>query len=368
MPVAPSAAPRYSAHGGPELEARVARDVRAVTSAVLHALPPLLVRAVVLSGGYGRGEGGVLTESGREEPYNDYDLFVVVRDVPDLALWAVRRRMRSLAAELTSSIGVEVELAVLRTRDLRTMPTTLMACDLQSGHRVVHGPADVLTDIPPIRPDSLPLIEASRLLLNRAALLLLARRILADSPLAAQERERAARYIRKSPLARGDSWLIEVGAYVPGFRRRVERLREVGADPRLVESFTSAVRQRLEGAAAEPAGTLTERLEHEARELTASFASVESKRLGVRLPPWRGYPAAVLADAGPKPWRSRLREARAVGPIRAALPGTPWALCAATLPAALAGEPIGDDPRALLRGVPGRTVEEQWLHLWPLTS
>lgn len=357
---------RYTAQGGAALEERIDRDLARCVSEIRRALGPVPCRGVVIGGGLGRGEGGLRRGPDGELPYNDYDLFVVVPALPRVALSLVRRRLEALAARLHDELRVEVEIAALPEADLPASPPTLMATDLRAGHRVLHGPADLLSSMPPLPPEALHPVEASRLLLNRAALLLLARGVLRAGPLDAAGAERVARYVRKATLARGDAWLILRGRYVTGTFRCVERLAAEAPAP-LAEAYAAAVDERLSGVERHDEATLRTAHAHEARALTDAFGEAEAARLGGPWPPFDArtpYGPAVLAAAGRPGARERLRIARLAGPVAALPPSTAWARCAATLPAVLDGRPTGVSAVRTLWTLHDGPLEAPWLALW----
>lgn len=361
-----SGAPRYTARGSDALERRIARDLDRCVAAVREALRPVPLRGVVLGGGLGRGEGGLRRGPSGELPYNDYDLFVVLPTLPWAAMALVRRRLGALADRLTGELGVEVELAALPAGDLPRTPPTLMATDLQTGHRVLWGPADLLAPMPPLLHASLAPAEASRLLLNRAALLLMARDALRH-PLDDAGAERVARYVRKATLARGDAWLILRGLYVTGTATCRDRLR-AEAPPDLARAYASAVEERLSGG--EPPGdsvSLAAAVEAEARLLTDAFGEAESRRLGHVWPPFHGdggYGPIALAAGGTVGPRECLRVARAAGALAALHGSTAWSRCAATLPSLLDGRPTGASPMRTLGTLQVGDLEGGWLALW----
>ena len=76
---------RFTARGGPEVEARIRGAVSEAADVMRAVLRPEEYRAVVLLGGYGRGEGGVELRDGEERPHNNLD-FLVIGAVSDRAL------------------------------------------------------------------------------------------------------------------------------------------------------------------------------------------------------------------------------------------------------------------------------------------
>jgi hypothetical protein len=70
---------RYTSDGPDAAEKRIARDQVIIGAAVRNALKDSGFVALILAGGYGRGEGGYRVVGDQYLPYNDYDYFVVVR-------------------------------------------------------------------------------------------------------------------------------------------------------------------------------------------------------------------------------------------------------------------------------------------------
>ena len=70
------------------------------------------VEAVVLGGGYGRGEGGVLVNAdGSEELFNDLDYFLFATDPDDAALLAV---VHGIERDGTEELGIDVDVKIER--------------------------------------------------------------------------------------------------------------------------------------------------------------------------------------------------------------------------------------------------------------
>lgn len=166
-------------------------------------------RALVLGGGYGRGEGGV-TESGAL--YNDLDYFLFADDPerPELERWC-----RAVETEETAVLGVDVEIKRLSPGAVAAGLRTMMFADLVAGHAVVAGDAGFLdaleADFTTVGAE-----EASRLLWNRGSGLLFARN---SSEASFIERNHA-----KLKLALGDAKLCLGGRYVPQCRERGRRV------------------------------------------------------------------------------------------------------------------------------------------------
>ncbi|MEE8074180.1 MAG: hypothetical protein V3T60_00985, partial [Candidatus Binatia bacterium] len=155
----------------PEIENRITEDLSKITASVL-ALAGKRTSAVILTGGYGRGEGGVSMREGRMSPVNDYDLFIIVDGVAFPLFWHMRSKLRTLSHQLAERIGIGVDLALFRKESLPFLKPTLFWYETKMGHQVLLGNPRVLDAVPTVTPSQIPLAEGARLLLNRGAMLL----------------------------------------------------------------------------------------------------------------------------------------------------------------------------------------------------
>jgi len=222
--------PRYTFDGTLQLEDRIRSDLAAIRKAVLAEIPAGKITALILGGGYGRGEGGVFEEDGREIPFNDYDLFVVVPDTSRKQRNALHAHLTEIGERLGKDMGVDVDFSrPILESNLPRLGPELMWIEMKQGHRVFHGPLDVLAPMPAFLPGDLPGLEGTRLLLNRGVGLLLCRRALVRTggdPEGA-DLDFCVRNIRKAEMAMGDVILQVLDRYVVKYRARSSLLEAV---------------------------------------------------------------------------------------------------------------------------------------------
>ncbi|WP_295461468.1 hypothetical protein, partial [uncultured Thiodictyon sp.] len=223
--IAPARRDRYTLDGDAAVETRIARDQLLIAQAVTALLAPPGFRALVLMGGYGRGEGGYCLRNGQPQAYNDYDYFVVVRDLDQAQRKALQQALARQAKALEHEVGVDVDFALLREDQLPTAEYSLMNAEMIWGHRVVAGDANVLAAMPAMPLRTVPLGEFTRLLLNRGALLLMNQRRLANGEtLNAAEQEVFFKYLFKAILACGDTRLAGNRSYHPSYVEKAKLL------------------------------------------------------------------------------------------------------------------------------------------------
>ena len=182
----------------------------------LH-LPKL--RAVVLGGGYGRGEGGVRHTPEGGKLYNDLDFFVFSEGADSSAAARIDRSLKKLAEPWEKKLGIAVDFGPSKNPDsLKSVSHTLMFQELLRGWQPVWGHADLEQWIPALEAADLPYSEAVRLLLNRGMGLVLAGNFLKEGK---NDADFIVRNMNKAVLGGGDAQLIASGTYCWSGRDRV---------------------------------------------------------------------------------------------------------------------------------------------------
>ena len=195
----------YTEADTPQARARISEDLDLVARVVAATDPAM--QALVLTGGFSRGEGTV--RDGR--PINDYDL-IAIRGRPggdDL--------YRRLSHELTEAVGLEVDLMPIWRKRLSRVGRKLFWLDVALGGQVIAGNVGILRELPAMTARDLPRQEAARLLGNRAAGLLLA----LPGPTAPVDAQQVELQSAKAVLAALDASLIHRGVYAPRLRDRL---------------------------------------------------------------------------------------------------------------------------------------------------
>ncbi|HEX4120314.1 MAG TPA: hypothetical protein VH619_06850, partial [Verrucomicrobiae bacterium] len=219
---------RFTVDGASELEERLEQTCHKVRDGVRGVFSARSLEAVVLGGGYGRGEGGVWKTAGGELPYNDLEFYVFTRGN---RLWHDYRHARALGdlgERLSTEAGVHVEFKIESAPRLRGSGVSMFTYDLVAGHRIVFGDPSIFDGCEHhLDSAKIPLAEATRLLCNRCSGLLLAGEMLSDPSDGAADF--VARNLAKARLALGDTVLTAFGQYHWSVQERYRRLGAVNA-------------------------------------------------------------------------------------------------------------------------------------------
>jgi hypothetical protein len=205
---------RFTLDGSEELERRLAELCGRIRLGVADLIPAEKLDALVLGGGYGRGEGGVLRTPTGDAPYNDLEFYVFVKGNSLLNERRYRLPLDRLGGCLSADAGLHVEFKLDSISKLRRAPVSIFSYDLVSGHRLVCGDRDVFRQCERHSIASqIERSEGARLLLNRCSGLLLAKELLQKPSLTLEECDFIGRNLAKAELALGDALLAVKGKY-----------------------------------------------------------------------------------------------------------------------------------------------------------
>ena len=288
---------RFTMDGSDALEKHLAHICEKVLGGVRALIPENKLEALVLGGGYGRGQGGVLKTNSGDAPYNDLEFYVFLRGNRVLNERKFHRDLEELGERLSGLAGLHVEFKVDSLERLRRSPVTMFSYDLVSGHRILFGGENIFDDCAHHRDASkISHAEATRLLFNRCTGLLLAKELLKKRELTAEDADFVGRNLAKAKLALGDVILTQAGRYHWNCVKRNKTLGElvVQGDP----DWLQEVRQHHAAGVAfklRPEriskSTETFRIEHEqiSRLANQLWLWLESRRLGKQFPSVREY-------------------------------------------------------------------------------
>ncbi|MFZ4681016.1 MAG: hypothetical protein ACOYMS_00820 [Terrimicrobiaceae bacterium] len=166
------------------------------------------LKAFLLAGGYGRGEGGIFypPDGSAARLYNDLEFYLFAPAVPsgEIASWVHEGEER---------LGLEIEIKVMDPARFEVAQPSMFYYDLLSRHVLIAGDGSWVDSLPSRLSDAttIPREEGSRLLVNRGTSLLRCRRwAQGEIALPAGFCERI---LAKLKLALSDSVLCLTGRY-----------------------------------------------------------------------------------------------------------------------------------------------------------
>ncbi len=226
--------PRFTTDGSAELEAHLAQTCDKIAAGIRGLVPPGRLEAVLLGGGYGRGEGGVLRTPAGDRPYNDLEFYVCLRGNRHLNERRFGRALHVLGEILTPQAGIEVEFKITSLTEFARSAISMFSYDLAVGHRWLIGREEMLEACAHHRvAENIPLAEATRLLMNRCTGLLFAQERLMRREFTGADADFVRRNIAKAELALGDAVLVAYTEYHWSANERHARLVRLAATEKL---------------------------------------------------------------------------------------------------------------------------------------
>ncbi len=192
------------------------------------------IEAVILTGGFGRGEGSVARRADSFHTVNDYDIEIAYREPLGAFLSKVRvhvlyrRKLDALAEELAQRLHMKQVDFTLKGVSCyaEVCEPRLADFDLRYGHRLLYGRGNPVERMPAFESADIPAFEGTWLLRNRGIGLLLAGLYLRNGELRLENRENFYIEVSKALLAMGDALFILRGRYACRYSERAERIGE----------------------------------------------------------------------------------------------------------------------------------------------
>jgi hypothetical protein len=192
---------KWTVAGSPALENKIEAMIQGLRNRLQASFSPDEYSAVIIAGGYGRGEGGVQWVHGQETLHNNLDLVWVAPHASQVD--AIRSKLESESKAFEDSYGVALDSFVIDEARLKRLPCLVMLYDMKFGHRLLLGKPETWAKM--IRytvADILP-SDMRNLLVNRGSLLLINRWLLAQGQPSAGLREQIIRHGMKSDYRAG---------------------------------------------------------------------------------------------------------------------------------------------------------------------
>lgn len=283
----------FSKSADPRVERLVAEALEGIRASFAASPESASVRAVVLGGGYGRGEGGATPDG---MPYNDMDFFVVMNGKKPSP--GFRKLLDGISAEWRGKLSIDIDFCCVKSlKALYKDADTLMIQELFAGCKVVFGDGHIFDDAPRRPFSGLPWTEAARLLLNRGAGLLFARQCASDPA----EADFVRRNLHKAALGCGDAILIVHRDYRGTGTERLEALRKYYEASWLVPAYEAALKFKYAPADGKMPD-YAQRLEFWFR--TVTLVATEITRHIASADPL--FSACRIAEAGPRSLKSMI--------------------------------------------------------------
>jgi len=212
------------------------------------------VRAIILCGGFGREEGGVIVSNGNVRIVNDFDMIVVVRGN---YLWTYRKyhaQLELLAETLARKLSIkQIDISLKNIRFFfQNAPLTVANYELLNGHKVLYGDINLMELMPNYDSQNIPLDEGTTYFWTRGSGLLLSARYFSDNNgiVAEHNKENFVIECHKALIAMGDSILILKGKYHHSYVQRMHTIQhldlsDISYREQIIPRYVAAIEHKV---------------------------------------------------------------------------------------------------------------------------
>jgi hypothetical protein len=180
--------------------------------------------ALILIGGYGRGEGGIMMKNGQYHPHNNLDiLYIHNGSVDSKVVEAVDKALQALAK--TYDIGID--MSAINKQKLLKLDGLVIGYDMRFGHKTLLGDSTFLKNHEAFSLSNIDPIDIRQLLVNRGTLLLINRVLLKKHSLSEDEKKLIIKHAIKSIIGYGDALLFFHNAYHWSYAQKQSNMSEL---------------------------------------------------------------------------------------------------------------------------------------------
>ena len=201
----------------------------------------LLPEGIILYGGYGRNEGSWILRKGKKpEPYNDFDILLVVNKVVS----------SNLIAEIKHSIKSEIsirwiDLSQIKVLKLKKLKNSIYNYDLKYGSKILYGNEKLQSFIPDLKSNAIPLKDIDILFKTRIWTLVGCFDDNSFDQISGASSMFFRNQMAKSVLASVDSCLLLKQQYHHSYRQRVKIFLNTSNELEYFELVSWALNEKL---------------------------------------------------------------------------------------------------------------------------
>lgn len=195
--------------------------------------------ALILIGGYGRGEGGIVLENGSYRPHNNLDLLYIYNgnintEIVELA----NIKLQEIAKK--NSIGID--MSAINKQKLMRLDGQVVAYDMRYGHRTFLGDSNFLKEHKAFSLYNIDPADIRQLLVNRGTLLLINRVLLNKPTLTKDEKKLIIKHAIKAIIGYGDALLYFNDSYHWSYAQKQTNMSELkNIDKSIKDLYSEAI-------------------------------------------------------------------------------------------------------------------------------
>jgi len=238
---------RLTVNGSKHFEEKLSLVLDAMAADINTLVDDSLYEAIILIGGYGRGEGGVIKVDGVELPHNNFDFVVVTKNISSEETSFLEQLCKTIFNTHSKKLGIEVEFSVLSLAKIKRIDPLVITYDMKYGHKLIAGNNDFLVNESRFELESIPSWDVRNLMVNRGTLLIINDLILQKESLSKKDEKIIVKHWIKAIIGYGDALLYYLGRYDYSYVEKQKRMqRQTAVSNRFKALYDKAMNFRFQ--------------------------------------------------------------------------------------------------------------------------
>ena len=213
----------FTVHNNPAIDLQIEKYLNKLGQDISKLLP---IRALILYGAFGRGEGRLVINDSNIRIINDLDVMAVIDSGTKTICWD----WRDIQSKIQDCSSVFVDIKYIFYDELHRLKLTMDNFDLRNGGYVFMGDKSILDRIPSYDGSLIPKIQGRRLLFNRLITFLEARGGLSEYSLEGERATFCNYQCSKVVMACLDAHLILRGRCVTRYQNKLSHFKDINSN------------------------------------------------------------------------------------------------------------------------------------------
>lgn len=218
---------RLTLKGSEQFEEKLSLILDDISSDIKHLVDKNLYEAIILIGGYGRGEGGVLKVAEVELAHNNFDFLVITKNINKEESSFLQYICKSIFDVHSKKLGIFVEFTLISASKLKSIDPLVITYDMKYGHKLIIGNSDILTKNKNFEVETIPSWDIRNLIVNRGTLLIINDLILDKKVLDKKDKKTIVKHWIKAIIGYGDALLYYLGEYHYSYVEKQRRMKKL---------------------------------------------------------------------------------------------------------------------------------------------
>lgn len=235
---------KFTVRGTEVLENKITQIMHEVVATLKPVVDDNHYVALILIGGYGRGEGGVEIKNGEEKPHNNFDFLLLTKNIHNSE--QLKKDLDTAIAPLITKYDLGMDIGMIDYQKLRRSPRLVMWHDMYFGHKVILGKEDCVRKLKKFASNNILQQDIANLLVNRGTLFVINELLLQKSSLEDEViRRLIIKHVVKAVIGYGDALLFFCGAYSWSYAEKQRRMRTQSVDEQFKKLYDDMLEFRF---------------------------------------------------------------------------------------------------------------------------